>query len=509
MKRRLLNALAGLFILAAFWSTPALAEWRRAESPNFILYGESSEGRLRERILLLEEFHRLLGAATGVNAPPAPNKMTVYIVSGNNDLRRIGNVSANVAGVYIANSHGIAAFADAAAPADDNEVLFHEYVHHFMWQYAPNAYPAWFVEGFAEYYMTTRFERNEVHTGRGSAIRARSVLDGLWIPMESVLFESRQGLSVQEIQRYYAQSWMLVHYFHSEQALKAKLRAYLLALRQGADPREAFERETGMNVATLTRTLRSYFGDGRIPYTRWTRPSVAPPPVTVTVLPRSANDLLLYEAALRIGSANAANNGLLDRVRSAAARHGEDIYARRVLAHAEVMFGDRAAGGRMLEGLLQAAPNDAELLYLMGMRYLNEAEKGNDWEGNARQAARWFTRAHRADGNHYQTLYRYAQSLRGTENFDSENTANILVLAQQLAPQVEEIRMNTAAMLISRSDFALAEALLAPLAATPHNESLAQAAQALLERARRGRAAPPAAAPAAEPATPSAHPPGQ
>ncbi len=494
MKIRLLTALMGLSLLTLFVAAPARAEWRRAESPNFIVYGESSEARLRERILLLEEFHRLLLSVTSVDSAPTPNKFTVFIVSGNGDLRRVGDVSSNVAGFYIANPYGIAAFVDAASEINAQEVLFHEYVHHFMLRYAPGAYPPWYAEGFAEYFMTTQFRSNEVHVGLGSSSRAWSVLDGQWIPMEQVLFGARERRGSEYWQRFYSQAWMIVHYFNSSSALKAKLRGFLAAVRQGVDPRQAFERETGFTMTTLTQALRAYFGDGRIPYVRFTRPSVTPPAVTVTQLPRSANDLLLYQAALGIGSQSAARNGLLERVRTAAARHGEDAYARRVLAQAEVMFGDGAAGARLIEALLISSPNDAELLYLMGLRHLNEAEKGEDPEANARQAARWFTRAHRANGNHYQTLYRYAQSLRGREGYDSDNTANILALAYQLAPQVTEISMNTAAVLIGRRDYDLAERILQPLASNPHNDELAQAAQELLERARTARSTPATAA---------------
>jgi hypothetical protein len=496
MKKGLWHALARLFVLALFWSAPASAEWRRVESPNFIVYGEGSEGRLRERILLLEEFHRLLVSVTSVDSEAAPNKLAIYIVSGSDDLARVGRVPGSAAGFYTATPYGIAAFVDAASGGNAQEVLFHEYVHHFMWQYAASAYPPWYVEGFAEYFMPTEFRPNEIHVGLGSASRAWSVLDGRWISMDRVLFGTQNGLSAEQRQRYYSQAWMIVHYFNSSPELKAKLSRYLAAVRRGTAPREAFERETGLTVATLTRALRGYFGDGRIPYRRYTRPAVTPPTVTVTTLPRSANDLLLYEAALRLG---AAQDGLLERVRTAASRHGEDAFARRVLAHAEVMLGDRAVGERLLDALLQTAPNDVELLYLKGMRYLREAEQGDDWDTNARNAARWFGRAHRADANHYQTLYRYAQSLRGRADYDSENTANILALAYRLAPQVVEISMNTAAMLIARRDFELAEIILEPLAANPHSESLAQAAQQMLNQARAARTGQPVPAPAAEP----------
>jgi len=510
MKIRRLAALVGLCLLGLFAATPAAAEWRRAESPNFIVYGESSESRLRQRILLLEEYHRLLRAITSIDAEPAPNKLTVYLVRGHGDLRRVRDVPTGVAGFYTATPYGIAAFVDDNVGMGANEVLFHEYTHHFMWQYAPSAYPAWYVEGFAEYLMTAQFRPREVHVGLHSASRAGAVVDLMWLPMDRVLFGTQEGLSNEQRHRYYAQAWMIVHYFNSSSELKAKLRRFLAAVREGTEPRAAFERETGLTAAALTRALRTYVGDGRIPYGRLTRPEVAPPPVTVTVLPRSASDLLLYEAALRVGVRDEALADALARIRTLAARHGEDPYARRVLAHAEVMGGDRAAGERLLDALLQTSPADAELLYLKGMRYLLEAEQSENWEGNARNAARWLSRAHRADENHFQTLYRYAQSLRGREEFDSENTANILALSRQLAPQVVEISMNTATMLIRRRDYELAEAILRPLASNPHNEGLAQAAQQLLERTRQERTAAPATAAPSPPATaPAANPPSQ
>ena len=146
-------------------------------------------------------------------------------------------------------------------------------------------------------------------------------------------------------------------------------------------------------------------------------------------------------------------------------------------------FGDAAAADRLLEPLMAAAPNDAELMYIKGLRHMTAAENGGD-ESESRAARNWFSRAHRADENHYQTLYRYAQSLRGQPGFVSENTANVMLLAHQLAPQVAEITMNAAMLLINRRQYAEAEALLRPLAADPHESGLAEAAQRMLEQAR-------------------------
>ncbi|HWT12165.1 MAG TPA: hypothetical protein VN231_05390 [Allosphingosinicella sp.] len=480
------------FILALFWvcgAAPALAEWRRAESPNFIVFSEGSEARLRERILLLEDFDRLLRILTSVSGPPTPNKLHVYLVNGTADLRLVRPVSRNVGGFYSASPYGIATVVDARADArgtrdDDNEVLFHEYAHHFMMQYAATAYPPWYIEGFAEYYMTARFSDTAIEFGNFSEGRAYAIVLGEWLPMERILFGDTRGLNAEQMALFYAQSWLTVHYFFRTPERQQALRRYLSSPR-GDNPAAAFQAATGLTPEQLRSELRRYIRGGEIRYHRMTRASAeTPPPVTVTRLPASADDLMLYDAALKIGVDDERQPAVLQAIRTAAARHGDDPYARRVLAHAEILFGDAAAGARLLDALMAAAPADAELMYLKGMHHLRAAEKGEEWETEAREARRWFTRAHRADPNHFQTLYRFSQSLRMEREYVSENTRNVLLLAHELAPQVGEITINAAMLLMRRREFGDAEALLRPLAANPHDAGLAQVAQQLLDQAR-------------------------
>ena len=77
-----------------------------------------------------------------------------------------------------------------------------------------------------------------------------------------------------------------------------------------------------------------------------------------------------------------------------------------------------------------------------------------------------------------------------TERFTSENTLNILLLANELAPQVAEVRMKAASVLLAQKKFAEAESMVLPLASDPHNARLAAAAQRLLAAARAKGAAP-------------------
>lgn len=492
MKDLSLRAVAALILLFLFAAAPARAEWRRAESPNFVLYGNAPESALRERILLLEQFDRLLRAIVVVNAPAAPNKLHVYIVGGLDDLGLLRPVRPGIAGFYVASPDGIAAFVDGNIRRDEDEVLLHEYAHHFMLQHAANAYPAWYTEGFAEYFMTASFGPRGIDVGKASPSRIHSIVQGQWLPMERILSAGPDGLNREQTSAYYAQSWLLTHYFYSAPERQAMLGRFLAALR-GAEPRQALESATGFTPDALTAELRRYIRGGRITYRRMA-PAEAQthPPVTVTAMPRSANDLILFEAALRIGINEENEQPYLQRIRTAAARHPDDPLAMRVLAHAELLYGDGAAADRLLDRLLAATPNDANLMYLKGMRHLVAAESEDPPEGAARQARQWFSRAHRADANNFQTLFRYAQSMRGEPNYVSENTSNVLLLAHSLAPQVATITMNAATMLMNRREWDQAAALLRPLAENPHDPGLARAARQMLDRAEtRGRPAQP------------------
>src|SRR4029079_9541467 len=111
------------------------------------------------------------------------------------------------------------------------------------------------------------------------------------------------------------------------------------------------------------------------------------------------DDLMVYDAALLVGVSDELGHDYLPRIRAAAARHEGDPFAERVLAHAELLYGDAAAADRLLDHLLAAAPSEAELLYLKGRRYLVASEQEDDGAADARTARTWFGRAHQADEN--------------------------------------------------------------------------------------------------------------
>lgn len=477
---RLLFAWLILLLAAA---APAQAEWRRAESPNFVLYGDLSAPEMRERILLLEDFDRLLRMLAAGEEAPSP-KLHVYIVGGIDDLRIIRPVADGIAGYYLATSDGIAAFVDRRAERQGDETLLHEYTHHFMRQHMRSAFPSWFVEGFAEYFATVRFTSRRIEIGNYSRGRASQILEGEWLPMERVLGGGPGGLNPPAMSAYYAQSWLLVHYFYSNPERQRALNRLLQAQRHHASATDALRAATGMTPAQLTEELRRYIRPGTIAYRYAPRGSIdSPPPVSLTQMPRSTGDIIMFEAALRVGILEENRQPYLQRIRAIAARYPDDPLAARVLAHAELLYGDGEVADRLLDRLIAARPNDAELLYLKGMRLLVAARSGAQPTDAGAQARDWFVRARAADPSHYQAMIRYVESLDTEPGPLSDEARRMLIEASRLAPQVASVALNAANMLIERGEYEEAIALLEPLAANPHDAAIASLAQHLLDRA--------------------------
>jgi hypothetical protein len=434
--------------------------------------------------------HRLLRQLTATADQPGAPKLGIYIVDGIAELRQVWpGAGGDIAGFYNASPEGILAVVDPNAGrgwVGRNEILFHEYAHHFMLQHFPAVYPQWYIEGFAEYLATARFEGDTIEYGRANPARATWIADRSgWIPLDQLLFVNPERLEERSMSLYYAQSWVLVHYLLRDAGRMRALNRYLVAVGQGQPPRAAFEQAFGATVTQVQRQLMSY-SSGGMSYTRIsrTRAGAAPAEVAVTPLPASADDLLLLDASMTAG-VKYTGDGFVRRVRREAG-DAPDAFASRILARAEALHGDGAAAERLLTGLLDASPNDAELLYLMGMRHLRagRADEANR-AAHFRTAQRWFGRAHRADENHYPTLYRYAESLsHDPAALLSENTTNILLLAQQIAPQSHALRLSAANLLMRRARWEEAEAMLLPLASHPHAGAMTRSARTLLEKAR-------------------------
>ncbi len=70
-------------------AAPAQAAWKEASSDNFIVYSDGSETELVNFTQRVERFDRVLRIMTGLQQPPAPVKVRIYLVDNDSVVREM------------------------------------------------------------------------------------------------------------------------------------------------------------------------------------------------------------------------------------------------------------------------------------------------------------------------------------------------------------------------------------------------------------------------------------
>lgn len=482
--RTTLRSLAALAAaLACGFATPASAEWRRAESPNFVVYSQGNEGSLRRYVRNLEIYDYLLRLRMGLPIDqPNPRRLPIYLVSGRAGLLQVHpRAGPNVAGTYFPVAEDIFA---VAFQDSEQDYLLHEYFHHFSMQMGATAtLPGWLTEGMAEYFMTADIEPGSVKIGGYNEDRVRTLFNASWVPLEDLLTKRYGEIRVGQRPTYYPLAWMLTHWFMSDDARREQLGVYIADVQRGIGSREAMERATGMTLEQLRAELRRY---RRLSITTYTA-DFPLPDIQITTLPRSADDLLLIGQRLKVGVAEDRRDETAALVRRLAARHPDDPMAMLHLGHAELHFGDPDAGEAALTRLLDREPDNVEALQLMAARFIALAgERPESAEDSLRRAKSYLGRAYAVAPNEYYTLHLLSRTRVGAVDYPNENDLVTLYNAKTLAPQLASIRLDYASALMRNGEFDEAVAVLGPLSNAAHGGGAANAAKVLIGLARAG-----------------------
>ncbi|MFJ6023152.1 hypothetical protein ACIQC9_00970 [Brevundimonas sp. NPDC092305] len=474
------TAAAALVAAVVLPATPVLAEWKRAESQNFVVYFQSNETELRRYVRNLEFYDYFLRRQLGFSDGAQPRrKLPIYLVRNLSGLRQVRDSGPYVRGTYFPAGEDIFA---TAIQTREQDFLLHEYFHHFSFQFgAGAAYPPWLIEGVAEYYMTAELGDDTVVIGGANEDRVSTLFNIEWLPLEDLITKRYNELPDVRKASYYPVAWLMTHWFFSTPERRAQLNQYLTAIQSGEPPAAAMERATGMTLGQLRARLADYRTLNRMTYTV----PFEDPQITITTLPRSADDLLLLGQRLKVGVTAEQRAPLAAQIRRLAARHPDDPFAMLQLGHAELHFGNAEAGEAALTRLLEIQPDNVEALQYMAARYVQLAEERPDEQiALLRRAREYLTRAYAVDENAYRTLELLAQSRQAAPNYPSENDLVTWDRAFVLAPQLAAIRLGYSSALMRAGEFDEAVLKLTPLANAPHGGPAAEAAQTLLERAR-------------------------
>lgn len=476
----------------------AQAKWLRADTQRFTIYSDGGEFSLRNYASMLEDFDIVLRHYHNVDQRIAPpRKLVIYLVQDKEALDRAASgLGDSTAGFYKAGLDDIFAVAIVSRRAggsgaktgsridktrtERNDILFHEYTHHFVAQYAAFPYPAWMVEGLAEYFAPTEIRSGKVTVGGFDEGRAWTISEK-WMPLDELL--SVRGVPDRWAE-FYAQSWLLTHYMLMDPQRREQLERYKEAIARGEGSNEAMQAATGMDIDALTTAVRAY-SRGSVPILVHERQKLADLPIAISELPPSADDLLLENQKLMNGLREEERKPLLDLIRQRAAKYPGDRLAQITLARAEVFYGDRAAREAILKAYLAGHSDDAEALRLMARSRILTAQDADDADEAAKvmaSARPYLVKANEIEIDNYQTYYYFAQSGMYDPGYPSDNTMELLSLAHQIAPQVDEITFQAAQSLVIRKRFDEARPMLLSLANDPHGGGLAEAAKSMLRQ---------------------------
>lgn len=467
----------------AFAAVPAEAKWLRAETQNFIIYSEGSEKSLRGFAENLQRFDATLRFRFKLGDTPDPNRLPIYLVERAADAGRLasGKGNSNIAGFYSPGPEGSFAVSNredygGSGTSDAQQVLFHEYAHHFMRRYVPVAFPAWFVEGFAEYYSTVDFTKDQrAAIGKPVYRRAYGLLEMPKVAADKLLFQRPHEMRTSGMMdTYYGRAWVLTHMMYNDAARAGQLTNYINAINAGAELKEAAEDNFG-DLLQLDRDVNKYM-TRPMTYRTTNDPIAVPGSIAITALSPAEGAVLPWR--LERISADGDDDRLIkvrDALTKLSAAHGGDAGLWFELAAAQWGMSrdkrDGAAARAAVEKALAINPNHVRANVLLGQMNAADLDAKGDYSAASWRKVRGpISLANRTAPDDPVPLFAYFRSF--TQQGVNPPDIAIAGLAQAfaLAPENLDVRVNHAFALANKGDFAQAIKLAKTVAFDPHDE---------------------------------------
>lgn len=442
-----------LLVVAALLPTTAHAEWREARSRHFIVYSEADEPTLRAYLAKLEKFDFMLRTVTGTKAPANPNKLTIFLLDSANAVERtLPYPSSGVVGYYDYSPRGafFVGIRSNRGDADDlkgQTVLFHEYAHHFMYQYFPASYPSWYSEGFAEFYGTAEILDDDViEVGRPAQHRYGSFYGGRWLPLDKMLTARNYGDIGTDVDLLYAQGWLLVHYLSFGKERAGQLARYLAEINSGKSYEEAMTSAFGPGAKTLNSELFAYAGRRRVSLLSLPFKKIDVGPIEIRGVSPAEDTLMLHQITLAQGVLQRDSQQFAREIRAIAARFPDDPAALSALVEAERAAGNHANAAAAADRLLALRPGDPRAAmhrFELAIEALRAARSTDKAAWNA--ARDQLVAAHRRAPDDPLILEAYYDSFIAEGLLPPAGAQAGLFRAHELLPQDEGLRFKVAA----------------------------------------------------------------
>lgn len=259
-------ALLALVAASAIATPPALSGWTQLSTQHLKLVTDGDEAPARSLLRALEVM-RLALSELGfgrVSGAGLPTTVFAFGTSGSYQPFRLHERS----GQFFATPYENLIVVDALARSRSASVIAsHEYLHALVSESGLSV-PLWLNEGLAEYYSTIQVVGSRVVLGAPPPRHRRLLRGHAFLPFEQWLgTESRSNeyLDHEKASRFYAQSWLLVHYLMSDRERARQVAVFLDLRERGISNAVAFQQAFDLDRNELDKRLRSYLNQRRLP----------------------------------------------------------------------------------------------------------------------------------------------------------------------------------------------------------------------------------------------------
>jgi tetratricopeptide (TPR) repeat protein len=462
----------------------AAAGWIRVETPNFIVFGDASDKRVREVAEQFERFRQALGRVLPGAATTAAVPTVVVVFNTQRSFEpyrpRFNGKPVELAGYFVATNNQNLVALTVENRARALQTVFHEYAHLVVANLVRDL-PAWVSEGLAEYYSTFVVEDDGRTAVMGTPIREHLLRlnDERLIPHEELLDVDHTSSLYNEGERrsvFYSQSWALVHMLTMGKPGRSKeLAEYIALTSTGIPSGQAWARVFG--ATNVNYDIQKYVNRLTLSAVRY-RFDEAIPTVRSAVAVPAESDI---EAALA---------DLLDHVRmrdEATARLEKAVSMQPSSARARALLG--------LRRFEQNRTDEARSLFLEALT------DRNDWLAQYHAATGLTRLVDRSEGEEQTKLAALARQalaivdiarprlpnalamrarISATTGTDLDEALEHIQQARTLAPGREDYAFEEAHVRLSRREFAEARAVIGPLLSMRYHTSIRERARSLM-----------------------------
>lgn len=255
-----------VFALALYAGSVAAHGWYEVRTESFTLLGDVPRKQIQRVAVDVERFREAIGRLTHGYVLEVELPTTLYLFESDRDLtpykRNEQGRTMSVSGYFLPRKFANYMVMDINAGEEPRRVVYHELVH-AMLHATFERLPLWLDEGLAEYYASFAYfpATRRIDVGRVMRDHVQTLaVDGLmpFADLFGVTPESPEYNERDRKGRFYAQSWLLVHYLVGEPERREVLNRILSAARERPEEEVDVLAALGCADAELQATLGEY-----------------------------------------------------------------------------------------------------------------------------------------------------------------------------------------------------------------------------------------------------------